>query len=120
VRPPLLGNDIGELVDLSLASLQRSEPSLCQSPGLLVLSVSEQFHQPPLVRCVSSYLADDVLDKLMALAALSLSLAWADPLLALGRRGSPALAPGEIFALESRECHRRVVYAVLLEKAGLR
>jgi len=38
--PPLLGNGVGELVDLSLASSECTETSLRHPAGLLVLAVS--------------------------------------------------------------------------------
>lgn len=40
----LLGDDSSELVDLSLASAECSETSLCHPASLLVLSVSERIN----------------------------------------------------------------------------
>lgn len=49
--PPGLGDDLGHLVDLSLATAECAESLLRQFPRALVLAVAEQFDHTALVWC---------------------------------------------------------------------
>lgn len=67
----LLLDDVGELLDLALGAEECAETLLGELLGLLVLGVTEQFHNTLLVGGESSDLTDDVLDEGLLLAVVS-------------------------------------------------
>merc|ERR1712217_123481 len=69
--PPGLGDDLGHLVDLSLATAECAESLLRQLPRALVLAVAEQFDHTALVWCKAGNLLDDVPDECGPLAEVT-------------------------------------------------
>lgn len=67
-----LGDDAGQLVNLSLGTAKGSEPLLRQLAGTLVLGVAQQLNDATLVGGKAGNLLDDVADEGGALAQVAL------------------------------------------------
>lgn len=109
----LLLDDVGEFLELSLGSEERTEPLLGQLPGLLVLGVPQQFHNSLLVRRETGNLPNDVLDEKLLFSLDTLSVGRLG-LSGDGSGGSSTVGPESQVASGSLVGHLNVSHCVIL------